>query len=318
MTQSISLNIDIPAECAGMRLDQALSELLPQYSRSRLQQWIKGGDVEVDGRRLRPRDKVVGGEKVTLRAVVESEQRWEPQAMPLDILHEDEDILVVNKPAGLVVHPAAGNPDGTLLNALLHHAPQVAALPRAGIVHRLDKDTSGILVVAKSLEARTSLVEQLQRRQFTREYDAVVEGTMTGGGKVDAPIGRHPVDRKRMAVTPGGKPALTHYRLAERFRAHTWLKVRLETGRTHQIRVHMAHIRHPLVGDPVYRGRLRLPAGAGEALRQALREFRRQALHASRLGLAHPRTGEWMEWKVPLPGDLAALIEVLRNDREAA
>lgn len=299
-----------------MRLDQALSELLPQYSRSRLQQWIKEGHVQVDGRQWRPRDKVLGGEAVSLEAVVEPEERWEAQAIPLDVLYEDDDLLVLNKPAGLVVHPAAGNPDRTLLNALLYHAPQVAHLPRAGIVHRLDKDTSGILVAAKSLEARTGLVEQLQARQFTREYDAVVEGTMTGGGKVDAPIGRHPVDRKRMAVTPSGKPAVTHYRLAERFRAHTWLKVRLETGRTHQIRVHMAHIRHPLVGDPVYRGRLRLPAGASEALREALRTFRRQALHASRLGLTHPRSGEWMEWEVPLADDLAALIETLRQDRK--
>jgi 23S rRNA pseudouridine1911/1915/1917 synthase len=314
MTKSTRLNVHIPEEYAGMRLDQALSELFPQYSRSRLQQWIKDGNVQVDNRRWRPKDKVLGGEGVELEAVVESDDRWEAQAIPLDVLYEDDDIIVVNKPAGLVVHPAAGNPDGTLLNALLHHAPQVAGLPRAGIVHRLDKDTSGILVAAKTLEARTGLVEQLQAREFTREYDAVVEGTMTGGGKVDAPIGRHPVDRKRMAVTAGGKPAVTHYRLAERFAAHTWLKVRLETGRTHQIRVHMAYIRHPLVGDPVYRGRLRMPAGAGEALRQALHAFRRQALHASRLGLTHPRTGEWMEWEVPMADDLAMLIETLRND----
>lgn len=318
MTEIARLNVDIPESFAGMRLDQALSELLPQYSRSRLQQWIKEGNVQVDGRQCRPRDKVLGGEGVSVRAQVQPDERWEAQPIALDILYEDGDLLVVNKPAGLVVHPAAGNPDGTLLNALLHHAPQVAGLPRAGIVHRLDKETSGILVVAKTLEARTGLVEQLQAREFTREYDAVVEGTMTGGGKVDAPIGRHPVDRKRMAVVPSGKPAVTHYRLAERFRAHTWLKVRLETGRTHQIRVHMAHIRHPLVGDPVYRGRLRMPAGADEGLRDTLRGFRRQALHASRLGLAHPGSGEWMEWQVALPGDLAALIEALRRDASGA
>jgi len=316
MVQTTSVNVEIPAELTGKRLDQALSELLPQYSRSRLQQWIKEQKVQVDGRQWRPRDKVAGGENVVVETTVEPEERWEPQAIPLNILYEDEEILVVDKPAGMVVHPAAGNPDGTLLNALLHHAPGVAALPRAGIVHRLDKDTSGVLVVAKTLEARTALVEQLQARRFTREYDAVVEGTMTGGGKIDEPIGRHPVDRKRMAVTRNGKPAVTHYRLAERFRAHTRLKVRLETGRTHQIRVHMAHIRHPLVGDPVYRGRLKLPAGAGEALRRELRDFRRQALHASRLGLAHPGTGEWMEWRVELPADLQRLLDILRQDRE--
>jgi len=242
------------------------------------------------------------------------ETTFEPEPIPLDIVYEDEALLVINKPAGLVVHPAVGNWKGTLLNALLHHVPALAQIPRAGIVHRLDKGTTGLLVVAKTLEAQTSLVEQLQARSFTREYDAVVNGVLTGGGKVDAPIGRHPVDRKRMAVVRNGKPAVTHYRVAERFRAHTHIKVQLETGRTHQIRVHMAHQRFPLIGDPVYGGRLRLPPESGEVLIQMLRGFSRQALHASRLGLVHPQTGEYMEWQAAIPEDIEQLLAVLRQD----
>jgi 23S rRNA pseudouridine1911/1915/1917 synthase len=309
-----TLHAEIPAELAGKRLDQVLAELFADYSRSRLTQWLKDGKVLVDGGQRKPRDKVAGGEQVSLTVELQRDERFEPEPIPLDIVYEDESIIVINKPAGLVVHPAAGNWQGTLLNALLHHDPNLAAVPRAGIVHRLDKLTSGLLVVARTLEAQTSLVAQLQERSLTREYDAVINAVLTGGGKVDAPIGRHPVDRKRMAVVNSGKPAVTHYRLAERFRSHTHIKVKLETGRTHQIRVHMAHLKYPLVGDPVYGGRLRLPPSSSEQLQQTLRRFPRQALHASRLGLQHPQSGEYMEWQVPLPEDMEQLLEVLRQD----
>ncbi len=315
--ESRVLQARVPESLAGRRLDQALAELFSDFSRSRLKQWITEGAVLVDGKVLRPRDKLYGGEELVLRVKLEAETAFEPEPIPLDIVYEDDTILVINKPAGLVVHPAAGNWQGTLLNALLHHAPQLAAVPRAGIVHRLDKETTGLLVVAKTLEAQTALVGQLQARSFTREYDAVVNGVLTGGGTVDAPMGRHPVDRKRMAVVrSGGKPAVTHYRLEERFRAHTHLKIRLETGRTHQIRVHMAHLKYPLVGDPVYGGRLRLPPASSDALQETLRRFHRQALHASRLGLHHPQTGEYMEWLAPMPEDMQRLIAVLREDAQ--
>ncbi len=313
-TEAETLHAEVAPEHAGRRLDQVLAELFPDYSRSRLTQWLKDGRVLVDGKSRKPRDKMVGGESLVLTVELERDERFDPEPIPLDIVYEDESIIVINKPAGLVVHPAAGNWQGTLLNALLHHDPELAAVPRAGIVHRLDKLTSGLLVVARTLEAQTSLVAQLQERTLTREYDAVVNGVLTGGGRVDEPIGRHPVDRKRMAVTHSGKPAVTHYRVAERFRAHTHIKVKLETGRTHQIRVHMAHLRYPLVGDPVYGGRLRLPPASGELLQQTLRRFPRQALHASRLGLDHPRSGEYMEWQVPLPQDMLSLLDVLRQD----
>lgn len=308
------LEAEVPVELAGRRLDQVLAELFSDYSRSRLTQWLKQGKVEVDGQSRKPRDKVVGGEQIAVRVELERDERFEPEPIPLDIVYEDESIIVINKPAGLVVHPAAGNWQGTLLNALLHHDPELAAVPRAGIVHRLDKLTSGLLVVARTLEAQTHLVAQLQERSLTREYDAVVNGVLTGGGKVDEPIGRHSADRKRMAVTHSGKEAITHYRLAERFRAHTHIKVKLETGRTHQIRVHMAHLKYPLVGDPVYGGRLRLPRASSELMQNTLRRFSRQALHASRLGLLHPQSGEYMEWQVPLPEDMENLLTVLRQD----
>ncbi len=304
----------IPVSEGGKRLDRVLAVLFPDYSRSRLSQWIKAGRVRVDGRSPSPSDRVMGGERVELEVQPETEVCWEPQAIPLRVLFEDESILVIDKPAGLVVHPAAGNPDGTLLNALLHHAPELAEVPRAGIVHRLDKETSGLLVVARTVTSHLRLVEQLQARTMKREYQAVVTGVLLAGGTVDAPIGRHRVDRKRMAVTSGGKPAVTHYRVAQRFAAHTLLKVSLESGRTHQIRVHMAHIRHPLVGDPVYGGRLRIPAGCSGELAETLRGFRRQALHAGRLGLIHPASGEAMAWHSPLPEDMARLIDVLQSD----
>jgi len=248
-----------------------------------------------------------------LDAEPEVQVTWEAEPITLDIVYEDEHLLVINKPAGLVVHPAAGHADGTLVNALLNYAPEVENLPRAGIVHRLDKDTSGIMVVARSLIAHTSLVNQLQERTMGREYEAVVVGSLTGGATVDAPIGRHPQDRKRMAVVSSGKPAVTHYRLIERFAAHTHVRCKLESGRTHQIRVHMTHVRHPLVGDPVYGGRLRLPKGTTEELRDVLAAFHRQALHARQLTLEHPETGEILSWEVPLPEDMVHLIETLRK-----
>lgn len=313
LMHSSSFTRRIPESCAGLRLDQALAELFPDYSRSRLQAWIKAGDATVEGLPARPKEKVAGGETVTLTVRLADAVDDAPQAIPLQIVHEDEHLLIVDKPAGLVVHPAAGHRDGTLVNALLHHAPELARLPRSGLVHRIDKDTSGLLMVARTLVAHKFLVEHLQAREIEREYLAVVHGSMTGGGTVDAPIGRHPVDRKRFAVREGGREAVTHYRIAERFVHHTLLRLKLETGRTHQIRVHLAHIRHPLVGDPAYGGRPRLPAGAGAELIETLRAFRRQALHAARLGLVHPVRGEFLSWESPLPEDMANLLAQLRK-----
>lgn len=314
----IDLSQRIPAQLGGLRLDQALAQMFPDFSRARLQQWVRAGQVLVEGQVLKPRDPVRGGEQVVIRAQLEEETACAPEAIALDVVYEDEALLVINKPAGLVVHPAAGNWSGTLQNALLHHAPALASVPRAGIVHRLDKDTSGLLVVARNLAAHKALVEQLQARTLKREYLAVVQGVMTAGGTVDAPIARHPSDRKRMAVVTNGKEAISHYRVLERFAHHTLVRVNLETGRTHQIRVHMAHIRYPLVGDPVYGGRLRLPAGASASLAAALRGFGRQALHAQRLGLQHPVSGENQEWEAPIPADFERLLQVLRDDAAAA
>ncbi|HCK81720.1 MAG TPA: 23S rRNA pseudouridine(1911/1915/1917) synthase RluD [Candidatus Competibacteraceae bacterium] len=283
-----------------------------------MQQWLKAGQLRVDGRVCRPRDPVAGGETVSGEPVLEPETCALAQDIPLAICYQDEDVLVIDKPAGLVAHPAAGNRDGTLVNALLHHAPELAALPRAGLVHRLDKDTTGLLVVARSLRAHAALVEQLQARRIEREYLAVVNGTPVAGGTVEAPIGRHPVDRQRMAVVAGGKPAVTHYRVLHRFRAHTLLRVKLETGRTHQIRVHLAHLRLPLLGDPVYGGRPRLPPEASLQCLEAIRNFHRQALHAARLALTHPVSGERLEWRADIPPDLAGLLAALRENGDPA
>ena len=319
MTAPIEHEAIIPESAVGQRVDQALAQLFPDYSRSRLQQWLKAEQILVDGRPCRPRDRVLGGERVALRAEWSAEAAVTPQPIALDVLHEDADILVVNKPAGLVVHPGAGNPDQTLQNALLHRHPHLEGIPRCGIVHRIDKDTSGLLVVALSLRAHTALVSQLQDKSVSREYDALVAGTFTGGGSVEGPIARHPRDRKRMAVVATGKPAVTHYRIGERFSAHTLLRVFLETGRTHQIRVHMAYIQHPLVGDPVYGGRPRLPRGADDTIRRALSGLGRQALHAARLALVHPASGEVLSWEAPRPADFEALLERLReHDRAIA
>lgn len=314
----IRRSLTIPDERAGQRLDQALAALLPDYSRSRLKGWIESGEIRVDGAMRRPRDKVSGGESISLEAILDEATVAEPQAMALELAHEDRHLWVVNKPAGLVVHPGAGNPDRTLQNALLALDPQLAVLPRAGIVHRLDKDTSGLLIVARSVAAHTALVRMLGEQAIHREYEAVCRGVMTAGGTVDAPIDRHPVDRVRMAVREGGRAAVSHYRVIKRFRAHTHLRVQLETGRTHQIRVHLSHIGFPLVGDRVYGGRLALPKGATEDLRAALRAFPRQALHAARLRFEHPVTGQPVECAAPLPSDLRDLLAALARDAAAA
>ena len=308
------LSAMVEPDMDGQRLDQALAQLFPDYSRSRLQQWVKAGRVSRNGEPVRNKDKVQAGDWILLDAEEEPVTTAVAQAIPLTIVFEDEDILVINKPAGLVVHPAAGNPDGTLQNALLHHAPALDRLPRAGIVHRLDKDTSGLLVVAKSLKAHKYLIEQLQAREIEREYRTIVQGVPIAGGSVDAPIGRHPTQRTKMAVVVNGKPAQTDYRVLERFRQHSLLAVKLHSGRTHQIRVHMAYIHFPVLGDPVYGGRLRIPAGSSPAFIDALRQFKRQALHACRLALAHPVTGDWLEWEAPMPDDMLALIDALRDD----
>ncbi len=299
---------------AGQRLDQVLAVLFPAYSRSRLQQWLRDGRALVDGAVRKPRARVAGGETVVIDATLDESADVAAQPIALDIPYEDPALLVVNKPAGMVVHPAAGNPDGTLQNALLHFDRRLAVLPRYGIVHRLDKDTSGLLVVARTLAAHHSLVRQLQERSVHREYLAVVNRVLPAGGTIDAPVGRHPRDRLRMAIVGTGKPAITHHRVLERYRAHSLISVRLETGRTHQIRVHMASQRMPLVGDPLYGGRFRPPAGASEHLIEVLCQFWRQALHAHKLALIHPETGEAVAWEAPVPDDIQALIDALRAD----
>ncbi|TEW56778.1 23S rRNA pseudouridine(1911/1915/1917) synthase RluD [Psychromonas sp. RZ22] len=316
MSQAIYLSAEVTDEQLGFRLDQAVAALFPDYSRSRVKEWILAGLVQIDGKvSSTPREKVFTGQMIEVNAVLEDEVTYVAQKIEIDIVYEDDDILVINKPAGLVVHPGAGNSNGTLLNALLYHYPSIAEVPRAGIVHRLDKETSGLMVVAKTVPAQTHLVTSLQARQMTREYDAIACGRFTAGGKVDAPIGRDKVHRTKMAVNhTGGKDAITHYRIAEKYRGHTRLRLRLETGRTHQIRVHMMSIGHVLAGDPVYGGRPRPPKGASEQLSDALRGFRRQALHATMLRLEHPMTGEEMEWHAEPPEDFKALAAALRAD----
>jgi 23S rRNA pseudouridine1911/1915/1917 synthase len=304
----------IPLQYAGQRLDQALARMFPEYSRSRLKAWLLSGAISVNGQSPRPRDPVDGGERVEVRAVAEASVAAAPEVIALDVVYEDESLMVINKPAGLVVHPGACNPHGTLMNGLLNHASQLQQLPRAGIVHRLDKDTSGLLLIGKTLETHTALVRLLASREIARFYVAVCNGVLTGGGIVDEPIGRHPVDRKRMCIRQDGKPAVTRYTVLERFRAHTYISVSLETGRTHQIRVHLAHRRHALLGDPTYGGRLALPARATETLIDALRSFKRQALHATRLEFIHPVSGEALRLDAPPPAELVNLVAILRRD----
>jgi 23S rRNA pseudouridine1911/1915/1917 synthase len=317
VTEENKLSARIPPELAGQRLDQALATLFADITRSHLQQWIKGGHVRLNDRLPLKRDKVKEGDTVEICVPAAAETGWKAQAIPLEIVYEDDDILVVNKPPGLVVHPGAGNAEGTLLNALLNHAPALATLPRAGIVHRLDKNTSGLLVVAKTETARQNLIEQLQERTVEREYVTIVNGVMISGGTVDEPIGRHRADRTRMAVSSQGRPAISHYRVVKKYRAHTLVQVKLESGRTHQIRVHMAHVHYPVVGDPVYGGRLRVPRDCSERLRNILHGFKRQALHALKLALIHPVTGKRIQWASSVPEDMSELMEALAKDVKA-
>ena len=310
----VVLSQQVPAALGGWRLDQTAARLFSEYSRARLQTWIREGLLTVDGRPGKVTDKTAGGEWLTLTLEDASRRgQWRAQDLAFEIVHEDAAVLVINKPPGLVVHPGAGNPDQTLLNGLLHHCPALESIPRAGIVHRLDKDTSGLLVVAKTLAAHNKLVRQLKDRSVSRHYLCLVLGAVERDGRVDAPIGRHPRIRVRMAVNAGGKPASTHYRVLERFAGVSYLSVRLETGRTHQIRVHMMHIEHPLVGDPVYRLGRGLPSGLSDQLAEKLTGFPRQALHAHELALTHPETGQRLQWQAPLPTDMTELLLLLRG-----
>ena len=315
MQQTIEL--EISPIYSGERLDATLANLMTDYSRNRIQQWIKNGAVTIDGKVCtRPREALLGDERIVVEVEIHDETQIEAQDIDIDVIYEDDDILIVNKPVGLVVHPGAGNPDSTLMNALLFHFPEIREVPRAGIVHRLDKETSGLMVVAKTVRAQTHLVDQLQRHEVERIYDAVTVGIVKKGGTVNKPIGRSPKDRKKMAVRAmGGKPAVTHYRVLEQFRTHTRIRVKLETGRTHQIRVHMSDLGYPLVGDPVYGAKFRIPRGMYEEFVQYLREFKRQALHAGALSLVHPVTGKKMKWRVEMPEDMQTLLDVLREDQ---
>jgi 23S rRNA pseudouridine1911/1915/1917 synthase len=306
--------LSVPMELAGRRLDQAAAALLPEFSRSRLRAWIDAGDLTVGGLGAKPRLLLKGGEELTLETELEAAVPPEAEPIALAVVHADDALLVIDKPVGLVVHPGAGNRSGTLQNALLHRFPELAVLPRAGLVHRLDKDTSGLLLVARTLASHTALTAALERRDIKRTYRAICQGALTGGGTIDAPIGRHRRERTKMAVVDGGRPARTHYRVVERFRAHTYCEIELETGRTHQIRVHMAHIRAPLLGDPVYGGRPKLPPAPSAELLVALQGLRRQALHATRLRLTHPATGAALELQSALAPDLEELLVLLRAD----
>ncbi|MFP3029492.1 MAG: 23S rRNA pseudouridine(1911/1915/1917) synthase RluD [Arsenophonus sp.] len=315
MAQQFQLQAQILKLQIGKRLDQALVELFPDYSRSRIKEWILDNRVHVNGKIInRPKKKVFGIAQITIDVLLEEEVRWQPQNIPLNIVYEDDEIIIINKPRDLVVHPGAGNQDGTLLNALLYYYPEIINVPRAGIVHRLDEDTTGLMVIAKTITAKNHLVEALQLRKITREYEALVNGRMIAGGTVDEPIARHTTKRTHMAIHPLGKPAITHYRVMEHFRNHTRLRLRLESGRTHQIRVHMAHINHSLVGDKVYTGCPRSLKGISEEFRQIMNNFNRQALHARMLRLYHPSTGIEMEWHADIPADMVILINMLKAD----
>lgn len=314
MIQPISHTLIIPIEFQGKRLDATVSQLLKQYSRNLIKQWILEGKLLQNGNAVKPKDPVADGDIIIVEATLESQISNPAQSLPLDIVFEDDQLLVINKPAGLVVHPGAGNQDHTLMNALLHYDPNLEYLPRAGIVHRLDKETSGLMVIAKTLETHTYLIDLMQHHEVKRTYESVIWGPCISGATINAPMGRHPKHRIRMAVVNDGKPAITHFRLIERFREHTHVRVMLETGRTHQIRVHMAHIRHPVVGDPVYGGRFKLPPKATPELVDELRNFKRQALHAAELTLEHPITHELMTWKAPLPQDMQHLLICLKYD----
>ena len=307
------LNIVIPDRLIGQRIDSALAVMLPDYSRSKITAWVRSEKALLNDKSFKAKDKILGGEIVSLTIEKAKSNAWLGEDIAIDVVYEDEDIIVVNKPVGLVTHPGAGNWTGTLANALLHYDSSLATLDRAGIVHRLDKNTSGLMVVARSELAQKNLVEQLQTHAVSREYSAIVYGHMISGGTVDAPIGRDPKDRIRQAVVEEGegKNAITHYRVIDRFKNHTHVKCILETGRTHQIRVHMSYIEHPLIADSMYGGKIRFPKKADEKLKEALKAFNRQALHAKKLTLSHPITGEQMSWKAPLPNDMQDLLAVL-------
>ncbi|MDD7803988.1 MAG: 23S rRNA pseudouridine(1911/1915/1917) synthase RluD [Endozoicomonas sp. (ex Botrylloides leachii)] len=306
----------VPEALAGFRLDHIAVKCFPDYSRSKLQTWIKQGVLQVDGQVYKNKDKLFGGETLSLNVEIEHEDRWEAENISLHVIYEDEHILVINKPAGLVVHPAAGNYSGTLLNGLLYHYPELASVPRAGIVHRLDKNTTGLMVVAKTLSAHSHLAAQLQQRTISRDYEAVTQGVITSGGTINQPIGRHPTHRLKMAVVEGGKPSITHYIVHTRYRSHTHIQVSLETGRTHQIRVHMAYIRYPLIGDTLYAGRLQIPKACSDSLAKELQYFNRQALHACRLGLIHPTMNSMMTWEAPRPEDFQQLLQALQDNQD--
>ena len=315
MASELFLTATVPETMAGKRLDQILSQLFSDYSRSRLQEWIKQGRVAVDGNHRVAKTRLAGGETIEIRTEPEENHNdVQPEPVPLDVLYEDEELIVINKPAGLVMHPAAGNWNGTVQNGLLYRWPELAEIPRAGIVHRLDKDTTGLFVVARTLRAHKSLVDQLQEHRVAREYLAIVNGSMVSGGTVDKPIGRHNVDRKRMAVRENGKEAISHYRIGEKFRVHTLVSVKLETGRTHQIRVHMSSIGYPLMGDVIYGGRPKFPPKCEESLREAIGGFKRQALHAWQLTLEHPESGESRQWQSKIPEDMNTMLDLLRKD----
>ena len=307
------LKIIIPERMTGQRLDVALSEMLPDYSRSKITAWIKSGEALINHKTFKPKDKVNGSEMVELTISQKQNNDWVGEDIPLNIVFEDEDIIVLNKAVGLVTHPGAGNWSGTLANALLYYEPKLATLDRAGIVHRLDKNTSGLMVVARNEKSQKYLVEQLQKHSVSREYSAIVYGHMVAGGTIDEPIGRDTKDRVKQAVSSHGKEAVTHYRVIDRYQNHTHIKAILETGRTHQIRVHLSHIGYPLMGDPMYGGKVRFPKKADVILKEAIVNFKRQALHARKLTLTHPISGELMSWKAPLPEDMLALLDVLND-----
>ncbi|WP_168389717.1 23S rRNA pseudouridine(1911/1915/1917) synthase RluD [Acinetobacter indicus] len=313
----LSLQFQLDESYLGQRIDQVAALIWSDFSREKLKQWLKDGHLLVNGNTVKPKYKCEGNELLSLNVELEAQTNSQPENIPLDIVYEDDDILVINKPVGMVVHPGAGNITGTLVNALLFHYPKSAELSRAGLVHRIDKDTSGLLVVAKNLEAQFDLSKQLASKSVYRIYDVVVYGNIIAGGTIDEPIKRHPVDRVKMTVLPGGKDAVTHYNVKERFQHFTRVQARLETGRTHQIRVHFSYIGHGLIGDPVYMPRVRVPAGASELLNETLRGFKRQALHAAKLGLVHPRTKQDMMFEAPWPEDFSQLVDVLRSENAA-
>ncbi len=317
MEKRIHLEETLPDELANKRLDQALAALFPSYSRSQLQDWIKNGYVSINGKIItKVRELTKAQQHIEISATIETHEAWQGQDIPLNIIHEDEALLVINKPAGLVVHPGAGNPDSTLVNALLHHFSELSLLPRAGIIHRLDKDTSGLLIVARQLEAYNYLSKAMQQRDISREYQAIVNGVMISGDTIDAPIGRHPHHRIKMAIARSGRESITHYRILKRFRAHTHINVKLETGRTHQIRVHMAHINYPIVGDPSYGKQTPFFSKLSEPLKKKLKLFKRQALHAYSIRLTHPSTQTEMSWQAPLPNDMSDLLNALQEDAD--